>query len=234
MKYDSSNPPTCSKASGGRGSRRPDTQSTSRAASPATVQVGALVVPGEPVVRGEDPEQGVAGGVDHGREPPGRGVPVPVGVRIRGPTRARPGSASRAAARASTASAGTSRSGLHTSTSSDAVGGHPPVGRRAVPEVLPRVDHLDPGRLGQRRRQRPVRRPVVDHHDVRQSAGGEVGDAPGQGGARLVVDDHCGGALPGAAGHGSIRVNRYLIRARSAPMPSRQVIFLPSLTSRPA
>jgi len=47
-------------------------------------------------------------------------------------------------------------------------------------------------------------------------------------------DRSAGDAPTGAAVHGSIRVNRYLIRARSAPTPSRQVIFLPSLISRPA
>ncbi len=75
--------------------------------------------------------------------------------------------------------------------------------------------------------------------------GAQAVDAPSQGRARLVVDHDYGdmvvvrsGATPVAPGgvldHYSSRTKRNLTNAFSAPNPSRQVIFLPSSTSRPA
>ena len=67
MKYDSSNPPTASKAARRTRKQAPDTQSTVIGPRCGHVELGALVAAGEPVVRGEDPEQRVPGGVDHAR-----------------------------------------------------------------------------------------------------------------------------------------------------------------------
>ena len=138
--------------------------------------------------------------------------------------------------------------------------GDPSIDGSPVPEIGSGNDHLDVWYCCNASGERAVCRAVVDHDELFEACVVEVEDAPGEGVPRLVVHDDPNGPprctrgclgwpAPGrrlirgrrpsahtgaGSAHGSIRVNRYLIRARRAPMPSRQVIFLPSLNSRPA
>ena len=107
---------------------------------------------------------------------------------------AQPGSASRTSASASTAPGGTSRSGLHTSTNSEpTTGGHAPVDGGAVPEVLPGVDDLQVrDERAPRGASEPSVEPLSTTTTLGETAGRQVGHAPRQGVARLVVDDHGG------------------------------------------
>ena len=164
------------------------------------VQVGLLVGAGEPVVGGEDPEEGVAGRVDQRGEPAGRRVALAVRSADEGPDQRAPGvGRQRPGQIGQRARAGPRGRGCTPGPTGrwwrPPPGWPPPRSRGCGPGPPPR--RRGSGRAARRRE--PSAEPLSTTTTSAGPSDRQPFDAPGQGRARLVVDDHHGHARRSAA-----------------------------------